>query len=286
MAALLSHLLNGLSFGSLLFLVASGLTLTFGLMRALNLAHGAFYLLGGYLALDLLGRTGSYWLSMLGAVVVVGLAGVAFERLLMRRVLNDELAQVVLTIGAAFLLSDQILARYGGRPVAPPRPPGLEGTVTVAGATFPLFRLALIAVAVAVFAVLWLVTNRTRAGAMLRAAVDDQEMARSLGIPVPLLFMSVFGAGTALAAFGGVWGGAFTGLDPSRGLSILLLALVVVVVGGLGSVTGAFVAALAVGVVDELGSWLLPGLALFTVYAPVAVLLALRPRGLLGREES
>lgn len=284
MASLLSHLLNGLSFGSLLFLVASGLTLTFGLMRALNLAHGAFYLLGGYLALDLLERTGSYWLSMLGAMALVGAAGVVFERLLMQRVLRDELAQVVLTIGAAFLLGDQILARYGGRPVSPPRPPGLEGTVTLAGATFPTFRLALIGVAAVVFAAVWLVMHRTRAGAMLRAAVDDPDIARSVGIRVPLLFMTVFGAGTALAAFGGVWGGAFTGLDPSRGLSILLLALVVVVVGGLGSVTGAFVAALAVGVVDELGSWLFPGLALFTIYAPVALLLAVRPRGLLGRE--
>lgn len=286
MTSLVTHALNGLSFGSLLFLVASGLTLAFGLMRALNLAHGAFYLLGGYLALDLLERTGSYGLAMAGAVVAVTLLGVAFERLLLRRVRHEELAQVVLTVGAAFLIADQILAYYGGRPVVPPRPPGLEGTITIGDVTFPTFRLALIGVAVGIFVALWLVIHRTRVGAQLRAAVDDEAMARAVGLRVPALFMSVFGAGAALAAFGGVWGGAFTGLEPGGEFTILLLALVVVVVGGLGSVTGAFFAALLVGLVDEFGKWLFPGFALFTLYAPVALLLALRPRGLFGKGEA
>lgn len=286
MTSLVTHTLNGLSFGSLLFLVASGLTLAFGLMRALNLAHGAFYLLGGYLALDLLERTGSYGLAMAGAVVAVTLLGVAFERLLLRRVRHEELAQVVLTVGAAFLIADQILAYYGGRPVVPPRPPGLEGTITIGDVTFPTFRLALIGVAVGIFVALWLVIHRTRVGAQLRAAVDDEAMARAVGLRVPALFMSVFGAGAALAAFGGVWGGAFTGLEPGGEFTILLLALVVVVVGGLGSVTGAFFAALLVGLVDEFGKWLFPGFALFTLYAPVALLLALRPRGLFGKGEA
>lgn len=284
MRSLLSHLLNGLSFGSLLFLVASGLTLVFGLMRALNLAHGAFYLLGGYVALDLLGRTGSYWLSTAGAVAAVALLGVAFERLLLRHVSGQELPQVVLTIGVAFVLADQILRVYGGRPVVPPRPPGLEGTVQVGELVVPWFRLGLIAVALVVFAVMWLLINRTKVGAMLRAAVDDEEIARTTGVPVPALFAGVLGAGSGLAAFAGVWGGAFTGLEPGGEFSILLLALVVVVVGGLGSVGGALVAALGVGLVDELGKWLFPSFALFTLYAPVAVLLALRPQGLFGRE--
>lgn len=283
MTSLVAHALNGLSFGSLLFLLASGLTLAFGLMRVLNLAHGAFYLLGGYLSLDLLARTGSYWLAMAGAVAAVGLLGVGFERLLVQRVRHEELAQVVLTVGAAFLIADQILAHYGGRPVAPPRPPGLEGTVSVAQITFPTFRLALIVVAAVVFALLWVLINRTTVGASLRAAVDDEQMARASGIRVPALFMAVFGAGSALAAFGGVLGGAFTGLDPGGEFSILLLALVVVVVGGLGSVSGAFVAALLVGLVDEFGKWLFPSFALFTLYAPVALLLAWRPTGLFGR---
>lgn len=286
MSSLISHLLNGVSFGALLFLVASGLTLAFGLMRMLNLAHGAFYVLGGYVALDLLGRTGNYWLSTAGAMLVVGALGVAFERVLVPRVRDQELAQVVLTIGLAFVIGDQILGYYGGRPLSPPRPPGLDGTISLGGARFPTYRLGLILVAVVVFVVIWAVMHRTRTGAMVRAAVDDEEMARSVGVPVPALFMAVFGAGSALAAFGGVWGGAFTGLDPERGFTVLLLALVVVVVGGLGSVTGAFVAAMAVGLVDELGNWLFPSFALFVLYAPVAVLLAVRPRGLFGTRTS
>ena len=285
MTSLVSHVLNGLSFGSLLFLVASGLTLAFGLMRALNLAHGAFYLLGGYLALDILQRTDSYLLAVVGAVAAVTLLGVAFERLLMHRVLQQELAQVVLTVGAAFLIADQILAYYGGRPTFPPRPPGLEGSISFAGITFPTFRLGLMLVAVLVFGALWVLIHRTKVGAQLRAAVDDEQMARASGVPVPALFMSVFGAGAGLAAFGGIWGGTLTGLEPGGEFTILLLALVVVVVGGLGSVSGAFAAALLVGLLDEFGKWLFPSYALFTLYAPVAVLLAIRPSGLFGKAE-
>ena len=285
MTSLVTHVLNGMSFGSLLFLVASGLTLSFGLMRALNLAHGAFYLLGGYLALDVLQRTGSYWLGVLVAVVAVALLGIVFERLLLHRVLGQELPQVVLTIGVAFILADQILAYYGGRPQVPPRPPGLDGVMTLGPIVFPWFRIGLIVIAALVFVALWLIINRTRLGAMIRASVDDEQVARSIGIKVPVIFMGVFGAGSGLAAFGGVWGGAFTGLEPGGEFTILLLALVVVVVGGLGSVTGAFVAALGVGLVDEFGKWLFPSFAMFTIYAPVALLLAVRPRGLLGKAE-
>lgn len=283
---MLAHVLNGLSFGSLLFLVASGLTLTFGLMRTLNLAHGAFYVLGGYISLFVLEHADSYWLGVLAAMVAVGLLGVAFERLLLHRILDQELSQVVLTIGVAFVIGDQILSLFGGRPQQPPRPPGLDGVVAIAGSIFPVFRLVLIAVALLVWAGLWLFVQRTRVGAMIRAAVDDEQMARSVGIRVPLIFASVFGLGAALAAFAGVWGGAFTGLSPGSDFTILLLAIVVVVVGGLGSVNGALLAALGIGLLDELGKVAFPDLALFTIYAPVAALLALRPQGLLGARDA
>lgn len=281
----LSHVLNGLSFGSLLFLVASGLTVTFGLMRTINLAHGAFYLLGGYLALDFLGRFGSYWLALILAMLCAGLLGVAFERVLLARIHGQELPQVVLTIGFAFIVGDQILAHYGGHPQHPPRPPGLGGVVVVFGSTFPRFRLALILVAVVVWLLLLLLINRTLVGAKVRAAVDDREVARSVGVPVPAFFMTVFGAGSALAAFAGVWGGAFTGLAPGHEFTILLLAFIVVVVGGLGSVTGAVAAAMLVGLLDQFGKVLFPTFALFSLYLPVALLLALRPHGLFGKAE-
>ncbi|WRL67215.1 hypothetical protein U6N30_28585 [Blastococcus brunescens] len=149
--------------------------------------------------------------------------------------------------------------------------------------TFPWFRLGLIVIALLVWAGLWLLVNRTRTGAVIRAAVDDQEMARAIGIRVPLIFMVMFAFGAVLAAFAGVWGGAFTGLAPGEEFQILILALVVVVVGGLGSVNGALLAAALVGLVDEFGRALFPELAFFTIFAPVALLLAFRPRGLFGK---
>lgn len=285
MIALLGHLLNGLSFGSLLFLLASGLTLTFGLMRTVNLAHGALYALGGYLALDLWRRTGTYWPSLVAAVVVVAVVGVVIERFVLHPVLDRELAQIMITVGIAFVIGDLLLWVYGGRPQSLPRPPGLDGVARLGGLVFPWYRLALLGVAIAVWLVLHRTLGATLTGARIRAAVDDEQIARSVGIDVERLFALAFAAGSGLAAFAGVWGGAFTGLSPGGEWDILLLALVVVVVGGLGSVSGALVAALLVGIVDELGKWLFPSFALFTLYAPVAVLLAVRPQGLFGRPE-
>ncbi len=285
MGELVGHILNGSSFGALLFLLASGLTLTFGLMRTVNLAHGAFYALGGYFALDVLRRTDRYWLAMLVGIVAATIIGIAFERLILHRVVNQELPQILITVGFAFLASDLLLGYYGGRPQSPPRPPGLDGVMRLEGFAFPHYRMALIAVAIVVWLGLHLLITRTTVGAKVRASVDDEPIARSIGIPVPLIFVTVFGIGTALAAFAGVWGGAFTGLHPGAEWEILLLALVVVVVGGLGSVGGALIAALAVGLLDEFGKWLFPTYALFTVYAPVALLLAFRPRGFFGKEE-
>lgn len=282
---LLVHVLNGLSFGSLLFLLASGLTLTFGLMRTVNLAHGAFYALGAYLALDVINRTDSYWLAMVVAVVVVALLGVIVERFVLHRLLDQILPQIMATVGIAFMIGDLILAVYGGRPQSMPQPPGLDGILRVGGLVFPWYRLALIPLALAVWLALQRTLTTTLTGARIRAAVDDEQVARSVGINVPVMFAVAFAAGAGLAAFAGVWGGAFTGLAPGAEWDILLLALVVVVVGGLGSVSGALVAALLVGLVNEFGKWLFPSFALFTLYAPVAVLLAIRPQGLFGRSE-
>ncbi|WP_327583860.1 branched-chain amino acid ABC transporter permease [Nonomuraea sp. NBC_00507] len=279
----LTHTLNGLAYGSLLFLVASGLTITFGLMRTVNLAHGAFYLLGGYLAYDLATRGTDYWLAMAIGVVGAAVAGMIAQRLLLHRIAGQELPQIVLTLGLALVIGDQILAHYGGDPISPPTPPGLTGPVELGALVFPKFRLVLIGIAVGLALLVSALLRYTPIGAKVRAAVDDQEMARTVGIRVPLIFLLVFGLGTGLAAFAGVWGGAFTSLSPDSGFDVLLLALVVVIAGGLGSIPGALVAALAVGLVEEFGRVLFPGWAMFTLYAAVALVLALRPQGLLGK---
>ncbi|MCZ2837318.1 branched-chain amino acid ABC transporter permease [Modestobacter sp. VKM Ac-2985] len=283
----LSNVLNGLAFGSLLFLVASGLTITFGLMRTINLAHGGFYLVGGYLAFDLFTRTNDYWLSLVLAVVVTAVLGMIVQRFLLHRLINQELPQIILTVGVALILGDLLLAQYGGNPVSPPAPAGLEGSIQLTDTlVFPKFRLFLIGLALALAAVIMAFLRFSSVGAKVRSAVDDQEIARTIGIRVPLMFLLVFGTGTALAAFAGVWGGAMTSLSPDTGFDILLLALVVVVVGGLGSVPGALIAAFAVGLLDQFGRVLFPEWAMFTIYAPVALLLAFRPRGLLGKVET
>ncbi|MDP4502304.1 branched-chain amino acid ABC transporter permease [Nonomuraea turcica] len=279
----LTHTLNGVAYGSLLFLVASGLTITFGLMRTVNLAHGAFYLLGGYLAYDLATRGTDYWLAMGIGVVGAAVAGMIAQRLLLHRIAGQELPQIVLTLGLALVIGDQILAHYGGDPISPPTPPGLTGPVELGALVFPKFRLVLIGIAIGLALLVSALLRYTPIGAKVRAAVDDQEMARTVGIRVPLIFLLVFGLGTGLAAFAGVWGGAFTSLSPDSGFDVLLLALVVVIAGGLGSIPGALVAALAVGLVEEFGRVLFPGWAMFTLYAAVALVLALRPQGLLGK---
>ena len=282
----LSNLLNGVAYGSLLFLVASGLTITFGLMRTINLAHGAFYLIGGYLAYDIYLRTDHYWLALALGCLAALVLGVLVQRLLLAPVGDRELPQIILTIGIALVMGDQILAYYGGDPISPPVPPSLEGAVEIGEFVFPKFRLAIIAVAVLVLLVTQALLRFTSIGARIRAATDDTEIARTIGLRVPLMFMMVFGLGSALAAFAGVWGGGFTSLAPELGFDVLLLALVVVVVGGLGSIPGAFLAAMCVGVVDQMGRIWAPQWALFTIYAAVALFLAFRPRGFLGKVEA
>lgn len=277
------HVVSGLSFGFLLFLIASGLTLIFGLMGLLNLSHGAFYLVAAYLMLELLDLELNYWLALVVTVVVVAAVGMLIERLLLHRFVNQVLPQIVVTVGLALIMADLILARYGGHPVLPPRPPGLSGTVQIAGGYFPTIRLAMIVIGLLVAVGMWLLMSRTRVGAMVRAAVDDEAIARSVGIPVSRLFVGVFGLGIGLTALAGVLGGAFSGLSPGVDFRMLLLSVIVVVLGGLGSLKGALVASLLVGLVNQFGIVLFPTLAQFALFVPVALFMAFRPRGFFGR---
>ncbi len=274
---------NGLSYGALLFLLASGLSLIFGVMRVVNLAHGSYFMLGGYVGLSVAWRTGSYVLALLVGAVVIALVGIAMERAFLRRLPGQTLGQVLMTIGFALIFQDVALLIWGGDPYTIRVPAQLTGVVIAGPGRFPIYRIFIVAVAVVVGAVLWLVLDRTRVGAMIRAAVDDAEMAQGVGIRVPRVSLGVFALGAALAAFGGVVGAGFLGVYPGLDFEILPYAFVVVIVGGLGSLPGAMVGSLMVGLLDNFGTALFPELSYFTLFAPMALILALKPTGLFGR---
>lgn len=273
---------NGLSFAGLLFLVASGFTLIFSLMGVLNLAHGTFYLWGGYLGLVTLGATGSWLLALLVGAVGVAVGGGILERLVYRRVRGLELSEVLLSVGISLVLADLALARFGGDSLTIDPPGALAGSVAMGGLVVPRFRLAVIVAAIAVAVGLWVLLKRTRIGAIIRAGVDDEEMVDALGVNVRRVAAGVFVLGALLAGVSGVVGGVFFGLYPGADAEMLLFALVVVVVGGLGSLRGAVLGALAVGLVYSFGVTLASDLLYFVLFGPMLLVLVLRPRGLLG----
>jgi branched-chain amino acid transport system permease protein len=274
---------NGLSYGALLFLLASGLSLIFGVMRIVNLAHGSYFMLGGYVGLSVMWRTGSFLLALLTGAIAIALVGMAMERLFLRRLPGQALAQVLMTVGFALIFQDVALLVWGGDPYTLPVPAVLQGALATGALRFPIYRIFIIVVAFLIGAGLWLALDRTRAGAMIRAAVDDAEMAEGVGIRVPRLSLGVFALGAALAALGGVIGGGFLGVYPGADFEVLPYAFVVVIVGGLGSLPGAMVGSVLVGLLDNFGKALFPELSYFTLFAPMALILALRPTGLFGR---
>ena len=274
---------NGLSYGALLFLLASGLSLIFGVMRIVNLAHGSYILLGGYVGLSVVWRTQSFPLALLAAATAIALVGVAMERLFLRRLSGQTLGQVLMTVGFALIFQDLALLIWGGDPYSLPVPRPLQGVVTVGAFRFPRYRVFIMVLAAVIGAALWLALDRTRIGAMIRAAVDDAEMAQGVGIRVPTVSLGVFALGAFLAALGGGIGSGFLGVYPGLDFEILPYAFVVVIVGGLGSLPGAMVGSLLVGLLDNFGKALFPELAYFTLFAPMALILALRPTGLFGR---
>jgi branched-chain amino acid transport system permease protein len=280
---LTTQVLNGLSFGALLFLLASGFTLVFGLMRIVNLAHGAFYLLGGNVAISVTAATGSYLAGLVTAVVVTALVGLVSERLLLRPVRNNELLEVLVTVGLAFVIADLCLWAFGGNPRSVPVPDFLTGSVSVGSVTFPKYRLALVVVAVAIAVGLKLIQSRTRIGTVIRAGVDDRETVTSLGIDIERVFTLLFVFGAALAGLAGVAAAGILTMRPGADTEILLFALVVVIIGGLGSIEGAALGSVLIGLIDAFSRLWLPELSYFAVFAPMALILVIRPQGLLGK---
>ena len=283
MTYLVTQTLNGLFSAALLFLIASGLTLAFGVMRIVNIAHGSFYMLGVYVAYTVTSRTQSLLLGVAVAVVVVAAVGYFMQRFFLRRFPSQPLAQMMMTMGFALFFRDATLMIWGGDPFTLTTPAVLNGSMSAAGIVFPWYRLFVVAVAALVGVGLWVLSERTLIGARVRATVDDPEMAAATGINVSRLSGGVFAAGAALAAFGGVMGGPILGGYAGMDFDLLPLAFVVVIIGGMGSLKGALVGAIVVGMIDNYGKALVPELSYFTLFAPMIVVLALKPTGLYGR---
>ncbi|MDR7450899.1 MAG: branched-chain amino acid ABC transporter permease [Armatimonadota bacterium] len=275
--------LNGLAFGSLLFLLSSGFTLAFGMMRVINVAHGSFYLLGAYVALSLMRVTGIFALALVGGATVVMMLGLLSQQLALKRIYSNQLAQVLFTMGLAFALGDVLLVLWGGNPQVMAPPPSIGGSVAIGPIVFPKYRLFVMAAGLVVAAALHVLLSRTRLGMAVRASVDDEEMAQGVGLNTEALFMIMFGLAAFLAGLGGALGAPFIGAARGIDFEVLPLTLVVVILGGLGSLEGALAGSLFVGVVDSLGKAAFPELSYFTLFAPMAIVLAVRPTGLLGR---
>jgi len=275
---------NGISYGALLFLVGSGLSLIFGVMRIVNLSHGAYFLWGGYIALSVIGATGSWALSLPLAALAVAAIGLLMERVFLRPLGFDPLRQVLLTVGFAYLFQQAALDIWGGNNMEINPPSALTHSVVIGGIYLPLYRMFMIAMALVIGITIWLVMEKTRMGAAVRATVDDAQMARGVGIDTNRISMLIFALGAFLAALGGVIGGAFLGVYPGLDFEMLPLAFAVVIIGGMGSLGGAAIGAMLVGLADNFGKALFPELSYFTLYAPMVLILAIKPTGLFGRE--
>lgn len=278
----LTVLLDGISYGMILFLISVGLTVTMGLMRVVNLAHGAFAMIGGYVAGYLTQQGGNFYLAALGGAAASAALGAIAEMTIYRPLYRKgELSQVLLTVGIVFVATGAITAIFGAFPYPVVFPAYLTRPVDIGFREYPAYRLFLIAVGAAIAAGLWLVLNGSTYGARLRAAVDNPNMARAVGIDVNLLFTGTFIIGCGLAGLGGAIGAGILSLEPAYALKYIVLFLVVVIVGGEGSFGGSFVAAMALGIIDTLGKYFVPEAAAYLLYAAAFALLLWRPRGLL-----
>ena len=276
--------LNGLAYGVLLFLLSVGLTLIFGMLDIVNLAHGSYYLLGAYAGLTLIAATGNFWVALVAAPVVVGLIGAVVERTCLRPLYRrGPLDQVLLTFGLIYLFEDLVKWIWGGRIRSIPTPTLFSSSVTFFGATIPSYRLFVIVFGLLVAVALWALIEKTRLGAVIRAGVFDSEMTAGMGINIDRVFTGVFAFGAALAGLSGVIAGPIQSAYPPMGASILVPALIVVVVGGLGSLKGSLAGSLIIGQAETFGKVWLPGASMLIIYVVMALILLFRPQGLFGR---
>jgi branched-chain amino acid transport system permease protein len=291
----LNALFNGITLGGLYFLVASGFTLIFGLMRNVNLAHGSLYLFGGYVGYAISVATGSWVLSFIVAFILTALVGVLLQVLVFRRMEGQDLRQTMVTIGLSIVFADLMLWACGGDFYQIQTPNWLIGPVELPLVTavkssgepvylrYPMVRLVIFAASVVIGVAMWLALNRTRIGMIIRAGVDDRDILAATGVRTQLVFVVVFALGAGLAGVAGVVGGTFQSLSPGEDIRFLLASLVVVIVGGMGSIPGAALGALIIGLAEQLGSVYIPTYAIVVTFLIMVLVLAIRPQGLLAR---
>ena len=283
MELFVAQLLNGLVYGVLLFLMAAGLSLIFGLMNVVSLAHGSFFMLGGYFGLSILKLTGSFWLALVLAPIPVIVMGILMEVLFLRPLYRrGHMDQVLLTFGFTFVFLDLVQTLWGRSVLRLPAPEALQGTIHIGLGVFSAYRLFLIGFGFAIALLLWLLLERSRIGAMVRAGVDNAVVAAGLGANIPALFTGIFAFGVALAALGGIAAAPVLGLYPGMDSEILIPAFIVIVIGGMGSLRGAFVGSLLIGIADTFGKAYFQSIALFLIYLTMTTVLLIRPQGLFG----
>lgn len=280
---LLMHILNGLAYGMLLFMIAAGLSIIFGLMNVVNLAHGTFYLAGVYVAYFFVKQGMGFWPSLIVTVIIVAVLGILMEKFLLERVYGKELEQVLLTFGLAFIFADIVKWIWGSSPLTLPVPVNLDVSVNLGNMAFPAYRIFVIVIGCLLAVFLWYMENKTRIGAVIRAGVDDRDMLSALGINIKVVFTCIFALGAGLAGLSGVLGGPIMGMYVGIDSEILISSLIIVVVGGLGTWKGAFIGAILVGIVDTLGRVYLPSLTMVMVFIIMIVVLLLKPNGLFGK---
>lgn len=283
MGGFLVQTLNGVTFAGLLFLLASGFTLIFGLMRIVNLAHGTVYLVGGLVGYDAWVFTRSYALAIVAGAVSMAIFGIFLERVLLRPLRGQPVRELLLTLGVTFVMSDLTTTIFGGNPLSIRPPSFIDGSTQLGSVNYPTFRLAFLAVGVAIAVALYVINARTRIGMIIRAGVDDREMVAALGIPVARVFTAVFVVGCLLAGAAGVLGASFLTIYPGVDSQVLLYALVVVIVGGVGSLKGAVVGSLVVSLLVNYASAYFPSFSYFSLFGPMVLILLWRPHGLFGR---
>lgn len=280
---MIEDLLNGIAFGSILFVLASGFSLALGVVRIINIAHGAFYMLAVYLATTVSRTIGGFLTALVVSGVAIMLLAAFVQLVVLKRFAQDPLPQVLSTFGVTLVIVESTRLIWGGYPQVLDTPSLLTGAVGIGSALLPKYRVFLIVVAVVLALVLWLGIERTRLGSLVRASVDDEEMAHTIGINVQAVYIALFGLAGLLAGLGGALGGPVLGAYQGVEFEILTLTLVVVVVGGIGSVPGAFLGSMVVGVIDTVGKGSFPELSYFVLFVPMILILVARPTGLLGK---